>query len=132
MDTGNIADVTGQYWEYFVSGQTLKDYLRIPKNGDVTPFGWFRKSEYEKQVLRQFRMQQKSGLVDHRVELYICAACGYIGCGSITAKVQDLGDRIIWCDFASTSDAEEIGELFDVEPIEFDRVNYFKAFAQIL
>jgi len=77
----------GQYWEYLVSGQTLKQYLQVPKSGDVTPFAWFRNSEIEKVSLQKFRMQQESSLIDNRLELYICAACGGIGCGAITAKI---------------------------------------------
>jgi hypothetical protein len=76
-------------------------------------------------------MQEKSLLIENRLELYIWPACGDIGCGSITAKVQDLGDRIIWKDFAQTTYAEEIGKIFNVGPIEFNRENYFRAFTFI-
>src|SRR5918993_347894 len=99
QDNANLPEVTGQYWEYFVSGETLRQYLKIPVSGAVTPFGWFRDTEPEKRALRQFRMQEKSLLINNRIELYICAACGDIGCGSITAQVQDFGQTIIWSGF---------------------------------
>jgi len=129
MDTANLDNVTGQYWEYFVSGQTLKQYLKIPRSSAVTPFGWFRNTESERRALRQFRMQQKSSLINSRIELYICAACGDIGCGSVTAQVKDFGNIIVWSEFADAGNEEEVGEIYDVDPIEFDRTNYFQAFA---
>ncbi len=88
QDKKNIPNVTGHYWEFFISDQTLKEYLDIPNSSAVTPFGWFANKMAEEQARRELRMQEKSGLINHRVELYICAACGDIGCGSVTVKMR--------------------------------------------
>jgi hypothetical protein len=70
-------------------------------------------------------------LVDNRVELYICAACGDIGCGAVTAKVIDKGDRIVSSEFTSQSDPDEVSEVIEVEDLEFERNAYFKALSQV-
>ena len=127
----DISDVSGQYLDYIISGQSLKEYLGIRTNTDVTPFGWFLNKNESIRALKELRLQAKSRLANNRVELYICAACGDIGCGAITAKVIDKGDKIIWLEFASQSDPDEIIEFFEVEYIEFERENYFKALSQV-
>jgi hypothetical protein len=115
-----------QYWDFVVSGESLQKYLRA---GGVTQLGYFPNKSQERTFLRQLRMQEKSELVDRRVEIYVCSECGDIGCGAVTVRIEDHGDRIIWKDFAHQSDPEYVGELIDVEPLEFDRESYFKALA---
>ena len=118
-------------WDYLISGQSLANYLGISKSHAVTPLGWFPDNSVQSEALRQLRLQQKSALVDHRVELYVCSHCGDIGCGSVTVKIEDKGDRIVWRDFADQSDPEDVGNLYKAEAIEFDRNDYFKALASV-
>ncbi len=120
-----------QYAEWMVSGESLKNILGFPTSKSVTPIGFFENKELEKIALNQFRLKQKTRLLDGRVELYVCAACGDIGCGSVTVKIIDKGDRIIWTEFVEQSSEDEIDEYINVEEIEFERKNYFNAFANI-
>ena len=120
-----------QYLDYIVSGQPVREYLGIKNNSRVTPFGFFQNIEEQRKSLREFRLQQKTQLSGNRIELYICECCGDIGCGSITAKIIDSGDKIIWTHFASQSNPEEIGEEIVVEQIEFERLAYLNAFATL-
>jgi hypothetical protein len=118
-------------WDYNISGQSLTEYLRLSSTEAVTPLGWFSNKEVQSKALRQLRLQEKSPLVDGRVEIYVCAECGDIGCGSITVIIEDQGDKIIWRDFADQSDPEFVGKIYKTDHIEFDRQNYFRAFAII-
>jgi hypothetical protein len=120
-----------QYAEFIISGEPLKNYLGFPTSKSVTPIGFFEDKELEKIALNQFRLKQKTRLIDGRVELYICAACGDIGCGSVTVKIIDRGDKIIWTEFGEQSSEDEIDEFINVEEIVFERKNYFNAFARI-
>jgi len=120
-----------QYLEFIVSGQPLHEYLGVKEQSRVTPFGFFPDKKEQKRALREFRFQQRSLLIDNRVELYICEDCGDIRCGAITTKIIDEGDKIIWAQFATQNDPEEISELLAVEQIEFNRQDYFKAFSKI-
>jgi len=120
-----------QYLDYLISGQLLREYLGIKSKSSVTPFGFFPSKEEQKRILKEFRLQQKTQLLGDRIELYICECCGDIGCGAITVKVMDRGDKIIWMHFANQNDPEEVGEEIQVDQIEFDRQSYFKAFSNI-
>lgn len=64
--------------------------------------------------------------------LYICPECGDINCGAITANILDLGDKIVWKDFAYETDYEGVTEEYNIEPIEFEKQNYFHEFSKIL
>lgn len=120
-----------QYLDYVISGQPLRDYLGVKNKSSVTPFGFFPSKEDQKRILKEFRLQQRTRLLGGRIELYICECCGDLGCGAITVKIMDRGDKIIWTYFANQSDPDEIGEEIRVDQIEFDRQNYFKAFSNI-
>ncbi len=120
-----------QYLDYIISGQPLREYLGIKNKSSVTPFGFFPSKEVQKRILKKFRLHQKTQLLGDRIELYICECCGEIGCGAITVKIIDKGDKIVWTHFANQSDPDEIGEEIQVDQIEFERQSYFKAFSNI-
>ena len=120
-----------QYLDFIIAGQPLRDYLGLKNKSSVTPFGFFPSKEEQKRILKEFRLQQKTHLTGNRIELYVCENCGDIGCGSITAKIIDRGDKIVWTEFAYQSDQAETGETIVVEEIEFERENYFKALSTI-
>lgn len=120
-----------QYLDYVVSGQPLREYLNIKNKSSVTPFGFFPSKEYQQIALKEFRLQQKPRLTGNRIELYVCECCGDIGCGAITARIIDNGDKIVWTNFACQSDPYEIGEEITADLIEFDRQKYFKALANL-
>lgn len=127
----NIEYSERQYLDYIISGQPLREYLGIESKSSVTPFGFFSNKLEQKRILKEFRLQQRTKLVGNRIELYICDCCGDIGCGAITVKILDKGDKIIWVHFANQCDPDGIGEEIKVGVIEFDRQNYFKAFLNI-
>lgn len=120
-----------KYVDFIISGQLLWKYLGLKNNSNVTAFGFFPEGEQQRIALKEFRLQQKTQLPGERIALYICTCCGDIGCGAITAKIIDKGDKIAWTAFAYQSDPDEPGEIFDVSDIEFDRQQYFKAFSSI-
>ena len=103
-----------QYMDFIIVGQSLRDYLGLKNKSLVTPFGFFPSKEEQIRVLNEFRLHQKTQLSHNRIELYVCDECGDISCGAITAKIIDRGDRIVWTEFASQSDREEISEKIDV------------------
>jgi len=121
-----------KYLDFIVSGQTLREYLGLKDKSSVTPFGFFPSKDEQSRALREFKLQDKTQLKDNRIELYVCEECGDIGCGSITAEIKDLGDKIIWKNFAYQNNSEEIGPILEVEQIEFERQNYFKSFLLIV
>lgn len=125
------AQMSGKYLDFIISNQPLNKYLGFESKNIVTPFGWFLNKNEQIRILKEFRLQTKTKLPNNRIELYICPACGDIGCGSVTAQIFDKGDKILWTNFANQSDEQEVGELFDVKTLEFERNNYYKAFSQV-
>lgn len=63
--------------------------------------------------------------------LYVCPECGDIGCGAITVNILDLGDRIVWRDFAYETNYGVTEEYSNIKPIEIDRQSYFQAFSKL-
>ena len=120
-----------QYLDFIISGQPLREYLGIKNKSSVTPFGFFPSQEEQKRILNEFMLQQKTQLLGDRIELYICERCGDIGCGAITVRIVDNGDKIIWTHFANQCDPDEIGEEIQAYQLEFDKQNYFKVFSEI-
>jgi hypothetical protein len=121
-----------EYFDFFVSGISLKTTLNIETADYITLFGWGTDQEYDRHVLNVFRLKEKSQLDSGRVMIYVCPECGDIDCGAITATIKDFGDRIIWTDFGYETNYGGLTETYDnVKPIEFERSSYFSAFSKI-
>ncbi|HEY8894365.1 MAG TPA: hypothetical protein VIM79_06105 [Niastella sp.] len=118
-----------KFLDFLINGKSLLGLLNCD-SGLISPFGWAENKVYEKEILKQFRLQKPSDLETGRIMLYVCAACGDISCGAITFSIKDLGDRIQWLDFGSESDFGEI-EFINFPALIFDRQQYFKAFTAV-
>lgn len=118
-----------KFLDFLINGKSLLGLLNCD-SGLISPFGWGENKAYEKEILKQFRLQKPPELESGRIILYVCAACGDIGCGAITFSIKDLGDRIQWSDFGSEG-ADEVVELFNFPALTFDRQQYFKAFTAV-
>lgn len=118
-----------EYFDFFVSGISLRKILDIEESDLITPFGWGTNKEYDRHILNVFRLKEKSQINDGRVMLYVCPECGGIDCGAITASIKDYGNRIIWKDFGFETD-NGLSETYEqIQAIEFERSSYFSAFS---
>lgn len=114
-----------RHLDFLVDGVSLYDQLRI---GDqVTPLGcWLPDAERE--------YIQKLLAASGRVPLYVCAECGDLGCGAITALVERTSDGFVWRDFAfennydaSITDAESYRA---VGPFVFNKTEYWRVLSE--
>src|ERR1044071_8719053 len=80
-----------RYLDFVVDGESLYDQL--PVGDQVTPLGCWP-PDSEREHIQQ--LLSASG----RVPLYVCAECGDLGCGAITALVEWTSDGFVWSDFA--------------------------------
>ena len=65
-----------------------------------------------------------------RTAMYVCAVCGDLGCGAVTAVVELDGEKVVWRDFGYQNDYEAFdpGAVFaGVGPFAFDRDAYAAA-----
>lgn len=130
--TGGSNRTERHYMDFSVSGESLKKVLGQEDADLISPFGWGDNKDYNKRILRVFRLQEQPELSTGRVAIYICPECGDIDCGAITATIQDLGDRIVWKDFGYETDYGGLSETYpQIAPIEFDRQSYFQAFSKL-
>ena len=77
-----------KYLDFVIDGQSLGDLLHI---GDMIGcLGWGN-PEYEAELVQELILEKPSDLETGRAMLYVCPECGDIGCGAITAKIEQSG-----------------------------------------
>jgi hypothetical protein len=112
-----------RFLDFVVNGVSLYDQLRV---GDqVTPLGcWPPDSERE----HVQRLLSASG----RVPLYVCAECGDLGCGAITALVERTPDGFVWSDFAFENNYDasitDAASYRAIGPFVFNKAEYWRVF----
>ncbi|HUC27600.1 MAG TPA: hypothetical protein VMA73_33300 [Streptosporangiaceae bacterium] len=70
---------------------------------------------FDAQAVRQLLGEDRSPLADGRIPLYVCAECGGLGCGSITAVIERAGDVVTWHSLGRQTDYDSF---VDKEPFE--------------
>lgn len=100
-----------RYLDFIIDGHSLGDMLDA---GDVIGcLGWGA-PEYDDDQVQTLLLKLPSPLDTGRVMIYVCAECGDIGCGEITARVEKAGECFIWKDFAFEDDVD----LLQLEPYQ--------------
>ena len=137
-DGGTVSRSRRDYLDFVVDGKSLGAKLapiladaNLPASYvPVLVLDWpigFPSEDYGRLV-----GELRAPLADGRVPLYVCAECGDLGCGGITAVVEQTADTVVWRDFAYQNDYELFDPddvLPDVGPIVFDRQGYLDALA---
>jgi hypothetical protein len=146
-----IGHVSERDWlDFLIDGRSLRDLLegvaseahpgRYPERMKLDYIGclggWLRVTEAHDRLRRQLLLEERSGLDTERYQLYICPECGDIGCGAITAVIEQPGDSFVWRDFAmyekdwQFDDDDPLFDLSDCEsigPFRFDKEQYREA-----
>jgi len=115
-----------KYLDFIIDRKSLKDLLNRGNADLISPFGWAENKAYEKEILREYRLQKPPELQTGRIMVYVCPECEDVGCGAITFAIKDLGDRIQWLDFGYENLFEEV-ETISFPVLEFSRQQYFNA-----
>lgn len=119
LRAGGSGKTERYYLDFFVSEQPLKKLLGIEGSDSISPFGWINNPKYIKSIIKAFALKEKT-----RATLYVCPECADVECGVFTVEVQENEDKIVWKNFGYGEMPEEY---LEVEPIEFDKQNYFEA-----
>ena len=62
-----------------------------------------------------------------RVTLFVCPECGDLGCGTITIRIDEGADEIVWRDFGYENNCEGVVDrapFSSLGPFHFDRQEY--------
>ncbi len=91
------------YLDFVVDGEPLSQKI----GGDlVSSLGWFVPEENAKAV-RRLLLEEPPDFPNDRRSLYVCAECGDLGCGAVSAVIEQDGNEVIWRDFAFENDYED-------------------------
>jgi hypothetical protein len=121
------------YYDFNISGQSLMTILKADNRDLISPFGWGDKN-YEQEIIKEFTGQKNPQISGERLMIYVCAECGDLGCGAITAELKIIDTKVIWKNFRYEDNSSEIDftSFKDIPPFEFDRSDYFKKFKNIM
>ncbi len=132
----------GTYWEFIISGKPLQEILDIEQS-DYTSVLPVKQSAHRDNTFGPSLDTSIARILaqpteTERVMLYHCGSCADEECGFFTVKIEEVGNRIIWRDFAYSNSlkedalSEEDLEIYNNIPaFEFDRDAYIHAFEQL-
>src|SRR4051812_18620527 len=75
------------YIDFIVSGQSLKELIGRPKLDLIGTLGWIVDKKLDSQQIDEYVSKIAPELETGRSCFYVCAECGDIGCGAVTAKI---------------------------------------------
>jgi len=76
---------------FVIGGASLYDVHGME---EISVLGWLSPG-YDEQAARRLLLKEEPDF-DGRVALYICAECGDLDCGAITAKIDREADEFVW------------------------------------
>lgn len=128
MKTTNIAVYTREF-EGFVSSDFKLGNIELGKHLDVgRSLGVLDvNADYALQLLGR----ADSAFPGGRVPLYVCECCADLGCGALTVKVEQVGEKVVWRDFGYQEPEDENISQSDylkrTGPFEFNQAEYVSA-----
>ncbi len=122
------------FLDFIIDGLSLREQAKC-QSDRITPLGGWTTPEFEARSLDELLCDQNPTLTTGRVELYVCAECGGIGCGSFTAVVDDDGESVTWREFGYEVNYQiheddplvDTAPYQDVGPFKFEREQYRRA-----
>jgi hypothetical protein len=120
--------------DFLIDGESMHEMLPAPdavRDGCLGNGGYQRHEPLVKRMLLEIPSDLETG----RVALYVCPQCGDIGCGAVTAVIEQTDEFFIWKDFGyeknwAMRDDEPLFDLSGYEnigPFYFDKQQYREA-----
>ena len=120
--TGGGGRTERRYLDFIVDGVSLLDRLGHSEE-QVSPLGCWS-DDSERDSIEQLLS------APGRVPLYVCAECGDLGCGAITALIERGSDGFVWRDFGFQNgrdeDTVDLDSYRGVGPFMFNKTDYWK------
>ncbi|MBP1967631.1 oxidoreductase [Paenibacillus aceris] len=107
------------FYDFVIDGKSLLDLLKkheyIPCIGPGT-------NNYKQELIEELTLKKLSKLGGNRYPLFICADCGDLNCGFVSAIIEEEHNMIVWRDFKKGDPMK----LTHVGPYYFEKNNYMK------
>jgi hypothetical protein len=91
------------FLDFEVDGSSLFDLLVARGHDCITPLGWGDRA-LERATLRRLRLEDPPSFAGKREPLFVCAECGDLGCGAVTARISAAKGLVEWSDLAWQTD----------------------------
>lgn len=120
-----------RFRDFVIDGVPLTK--RVPGLDYVSPFGW-ESPEVQIGLIDRLIGAAPPDYADRRDSLYICAACGDLGCGAFSAITQHDSQSVIWKDFGLSQMhpiSVELAHFEHVGPFLFERQAYLRLFERL-
>ena len=117
------------FYEFDISEKPLSTILKVDLKqltGIFTPEG--SDSGYFVAQLAKFLGK----LSTEKILLYVCADCGDLGCGALTAQISFTENSVVWSDFAYENASETLENYPEIGPFEFEKASYMNAFDELV
>ena len=110
-----------------VDGISLRELLESLGFDLISCLGWGAE-DYQKDAISRLMLKNSGDLKGNRHSLYVCPACGDMGCGGVSLEVVCTDDIVIWRDFGFEYNYGDQGisreKLNNVGPYYFNWNNY--------
>ncbi len=85
---------------------------------------------WRKEALATLLLQGDADFPPNRRALYVCAECGDLACGTVTAAMERHGDEVVWRDFNYETEIDpplSVAPLSGLGPFSFRWPDYERA-----
>ena len=116
-----------EFLDFVIDGRSLLDLLGGLDL--VGCLGW-GDAAVESTAAKRLLLRIPSELASGRIPLYICAECGDLDCGAVTAHIERTADAFVWSDFGMESGADSgitrYPKWQDLGPFAFHKAEYWQ------
>ena len=120
---GGVGITQRAFLDFVVDGHELSEQV----GGDlISCLGWLDTAENARAV-RRLLLDEAPDFPNDRRSLYVCPECGDLGCGAVSAVIENIGDQIVWRDFGYENDYEDKVTLTvykNIGPFVFNKTQY--------
>lgn len=110
------------WFDYAIDGRPLSSL--VDAGSRIGALGW-RMPGQELAHLDRLAARAEPDTPGGRVSLYVCPACGDLDCGVFAARIEQVGDDIVWSDFADEPNPDGPPRpISTLPPIRFGRAEY--------
>jgi hypothetical protein len=121
------AQTPRRFLDVVIDGQSLYELLNEDK---ISPIGWSLPVENERATNR-FLLVEPADLPNDRRSIYVCPECADLGCGAVSAIIEEQADKFVWSDFGYQNNYDDdvyFEGYEEIGPFIFDRSQYESIF----